>query len=76
MPAPAWRVSPLQQLGEPFPHLRVEEEEPGDPQFQGQGPFLGQGLPVVEEDEVGAALPAHVGEIPGAQVGGEKHGGF
>ena len=52
--------------------LRVEEEEPPDPQLQGQGPFLFQGLPVVEEDEVGAGLPAHVGEVPGAEVGGEK----
>lgn len=52
--------------------LRVEEKEPPDPQLQGQGSFLFQGLPVVEEDEVGAGLPAHVGEVPGAEVGGEK----
>ena len=31
--------------------------------------------PVVEEDEVGPGLPAHVGEVPGAQLLGEEDGG-
>ena len=32
-------------------------------------------FPVVKEDEVGPGLPAHVGEVVGAEVRGEEHRG-
>ena len=37
--------------------------------------FFLQTFPVVKEDEVGPGLPAHVGEVVGAEVRGEEHRG-
>ncbi len=57
------------QPGQEFRDLWIEQEKPGDAQFLGQCPFFLQTFPVVKEDEVGPGLPAHVGEVVGAEVG-------
>ena len=71
----AIRATLADQPGQEFRDLWIEQEKPGDAQFLGQCPFFLQTFPVVKEDEVGPGLPAHVGEVVGAEVRGEEHRG-
>ena len=67
---------PDAQPGGAVGHLRPGGQKGVDGQASGHLQLAPQGVLVVEEDEVGAGLPAHVGEVPGAQLPGEKDRGL
>ena len=55
-------------------HLRQHHQGVPDAQLTGQVQLPPEGPGVVKEDEVGPALPAHVGEVAGAQLRREEYG--
>ena len=56
-------------------HLGIGQHRLPDAQVAGQKELFADGAGVVEQDEVGAVFPGHVGKVVGAQLVGEKDRG-
>ena len=64
-----------QDLFQQVLHLRIGQHRVGDVQAAGDLQFFSNGAGVVEQHEMRAILPGHVGEVVGAQLIGEEDRG-